>query len=100
MNTTELPCSLGSLSSLTSLILDSNKIVSLPDSFSGLSSLQQLDMRGCSSIQRLPNSFGSLISLRKVILKSCPNFMNLSDGFGSLSNLKRLDVRKKATAMC
>ncbi|XP_043691729.1 disease resistance protein RPV1-like, partial [Telopea speciosissima] len=77
---------LGSLSSLVELDLSSNEFFSLPSSISGLSELVYLTLKNCTRLQALPELPSSLTNLN---LEGCTSIERLSN----LSNLYVLMVR-------
>ena len=85
-----LPDSLGQLSSLQSLDLESNQLATLPDSLGQLSSLQSLDLAR-NQLATLPDSLGQLSSLQKLVLDG-NRFTTLPDSLGQLSSLQTLDL--------
>ncbi|KAL4572631.1 hypothetical protein LXL04_019411 [Taraxacum kok-saghyz] len=85
-----LPSSIGSLSSLTKLDLHSNKITDLPESIGNLFSLIHLDLRA-NQMTNLPSSFGQLIRLQDLDLSS-NNFSILPESVCSLKNLQKLNI--------
>ncbi|WMV56771.1 hypothetical protein MTR67_050156 [Solanum verrucosum] len=60
----EVPSSIGNLSGLTRLYLDScEDLVSLPDSLCNLMNLQLLHLRGCKKLEKLPENIRDLQEL-------------------------------------
>ncbi|XP_074295472.1 plant intracellular Ras-group-related LRR protein 4-like [Silene latifolia] len=86
-----LPDSIGKLSSLITLDLSENRIVSLPVKIGGLSSLSKLDLRA-NKINELPESIGELLSLIFLDL-SGNNLVKLPPSLGRLIHLEELDMR-------
>lgn len=88
----DIPESIGLLSSLESLNLRVNYLKKLPDSIDCLKSLKELDLYA-NRIISIPSSIGSLNSLERLIL-SKNELTNLPVSMGSLSSLKILDLSK------
>lgn len=85
-----LPSSIGNLSSLTKLDLHSNKITELPESIGNLISLIYLDLRA-NQMTSLPSTFGQLLALQDLDLSS-NNFSILPESVCSLKNLQKLNI--------
>ncbi|KAD7479152.1 hypothetical protein R6Q59_008040 [Mikania micrantha] len=85
-----LPSSILSLSSLTKLDLHSNKIIELPESLGDLLSLVYLDLRA-NQLASLPASLSRLIHLQELDLSS-NNLSFLPESIGSLVNLQKLNI--------
>ena len=112
-NLTELPPSIGFLSSLKKLSLWINRLKSIPNSISSLSLLETLNIR-VNYLKKLPDTIGSLKSLKELnlyankltslpasigslssletLILSKNELMTLPDSFGSLSALRILDL--------
>ena len=84
-----LPHSLGSLSSLAWMELISVGLRSLPESFGSLSSLRVLRIDDCSNLRTLPHSFGQLQQLTSLSIVDCPLKL-LPGSHGQLSSLQKL----------
>ncbi|KAI8536737.1 hypothetical protein RHMOL_Rhmol10G0280400 [Rhododendron molle] len=85
-----LPATIGGLSSLMKLDLHSNRISDLPDSIGELLSLVFLDLSG-NQLKSLPSTFGRLVRLEELDLSS-NHLPVLPDSIGSLITLKKLNV--------
>ncbi|CAH1437101.1 unnamed protein product [Lactuca virosa] len=85
-----LPSSISSLSSLTKLDLHSNKLIQLPESLGDLLSLIHLDLRA-NQLTSLPLTLTKLIHLQELDLSS-NNLSILPESIGSLINLQKLNI--------
>lgn len=70
---------------------ESKKLVTLPDTFRNLSSLEEL-VGFNNELRKLPDIFGSLRSLKRVDLHS-NKLEGLPDSIGGLNNLEELNLR-------
>ena len=62
-------------------------------SLSTATSLQELDLRGCSSLVELPSSIGNAIHLNKLDLARCSSLVELPYSIGNaIRNLEELDL--------
>ncbi|WVZ54682.1 hypothetical protein U9M48_005445 [Paspalum notatum var. saurae] len=86
---TEVPESLGSLTSLQSLSLSLRK---LPECLGAIGSLQKLSIWNCNNLSSLPQSMGQLTSLQVLEIKGCPALHQLPECLGELSSLRTLHV--------
>ncbi|XP_068323598.1 TMV resistance protein N-like [Pyrus communis] len=75
----DIPDDIGCLSLLTTLYLNRNNLVSLPESIRHLSKLRDLDLEGCKSLQKLP-PLPSNRGLR-VKLDNCTSLRRFSGAF-------------------
>jgi len=91
-NLTELPPSIGFLSSLKKLSLWINRLKNIPESIGLLSSLKSLNLR-VNYLKRLPNSIGSLESLKELDLYA-NRLTSISSSIGALSSLETLVLSK------
>jgi leucine-rich repeat protein SHOC2 len=87
---TNLPESIGSLSSLNLLYLSHNQLTSLPESIGNLSNLTWLKL-GKNKLTSLPESIGSLSNLTNLYLEN-NQLTRLPESIGNLSNLTELDL--------
>ncbi|XP_059623365.1 plant intracellular Ras-group-related LRR protein 4-like [Cornus florida] len=85
-----LPATIGGLASLTKLDLHSNRINELPESIVNLLSLVFLDLRA-NRLTHLPPAFGQLVHLEELDLSS-NQLSTLPQSTGSLVSLKKLNV--------
>ncbi|GMY36386.1 putative adenylate cyclase regulatory protein, partial [Fagus crenata] len=109
----EIPSSIGRLSSLRILKLDSTNIYSLPTSICGLSRLETLDLLCCYKLQSLPDELPSsltslrvtcqsmktfpsrlsnLINLKNLVFYYCVNLVEITRDIGKLSQLETLTL--------
>ena len=72
-------------------------IRALPERFGDLTSLEDLNMKGCTSVLSLPESFCRLSSLKKLDLSGDEqdpmNLESLPERFGQLRSLVTLNLR-------
>ena len=88
--TGDLPASIGDLTALEELWLESNSITSIPESIGNLTSLEELWL-GWNSITSIPESMGNLINLRQLHLGLMDTPLGtLPESFGNLVNLEWL----------
>jgi Leucine-rich repeat (LRR) protein len=91
-NLTELPESFGELTNLTTLNLQSCKLITeLPESFGELTNLKELNL-SYNNLTKLPERFGELKNLTTLNLQSCKLITELPESFGELTNLKELNL--------
>ena len=64
----------------------------LPSTICNLSSLQHLNLYGCSNLKEFPSSIEGLTTLNSWTLKDCMNLVCLPSTICSLSSLQRLDI--------
>lgn len=86
----DLPESIGNLSSLKKLDLSNNKLTILPESIGQLSSLQTLSLNR-NKLSTLPKSIGKLSSLKELYL-SYNKLSTLPESIGNLTSLERLSL--------
>jgi len=85
-----LPESIGNLTSLTTLFLDSNKLKELPDSMSNLKSLKILRLSR-NKLKKLPHTFYKLSSLKQLNLDD-NRFKNVPIVISGIHSLRFLDL--------
>ncbi|KAF3586919.1 hypothetical protein F2Q69_00031924 [Brassica cretica] len=61
-------------------------------SLSTATSLQELDLTGCSSLVELPSSIGNAIHLKKLHLGECSSLVELPSSIGNAIHLEKLDL--------
>ena len=61
-------------------------------SLSTVTSLQELDLTGCSSLVELPSSIGNAIHLMKLHLGECSSLVELPFSIGNAIHLEKLDL--------
>ncbi|XP_013586604.1 PREDICTED: probable disease resistance protein RPP1 [Brassica oleracea var. oleracea] len=61
-------------------------------SLSTATSLQELNLRGCSSLVELPSSIGNAIHLKKLNLTGCSSLLELPSSIGNATNLQFLSL--------
>uniref|UniRef100_A0A1J3EHJ7 Protein SUPPRESSOR OF npr1-1, CONSTITUTIVE 1 n=1 Tax=Noccaea caerulescens TaxID=107243 RepID=A0A1J3EHJ7_NOCCA len=69
----------------------SNKLKELPN-LSTATSLEELDLSGCSSLMELPSSIGKATTLQKLNLDGCVKLVELPSSIGNLTNLQELNI--------
>ncbi|MFC1585352.1 Ig-like domain-containing protein [Fibrobacterota bacterium] len=87
---TTLPASVGGLSQLTKLTISNTNLRQLPESFTSLILLEDLDLSG-NQLESLPDSIGNLTELLRLNL-SGNNLSQLPASIGNLTRLTDLDV--------
>ncbi|KAM2397325.1 hypothetical protein EV1_033739 [Malus domestica] len=88
-----IPEEIGFLSSLETLDLSGNHLVSLPASISGLSKLKYLNLENCNLIEgAIPDDIGSLSSLQGLNL-SGNHIVSLPASISGLSKLEDLNLK-------
>ncbi|CAI5970688.1 unnamed protein product [Closterium sp. NIES-65] len=87
-----LPNTLSGLSSLQEASLTSPVLASLPPSFCLLSRLHTLTITGSGCLVTLPADFGSLGALQRLSIHSCSHLQSLPDSFSSPVSLVRLTI--------
>ncbi|XP_048136639.1 disease resistance protein RPV1-like [Rhodamnia argentea] len=85
----ELPRTFGNLRSLLILDVSHSRISKLPYSIGGLVKLRQLNLSGCTKIEKLPDSFEKLQFLVELDLSST-SLGHLPNSIGNLKQLKIL----------
>ncbi len=90
LNLTELPNSIGNFKELRELLLDSNYLSSLPESFQNLTNLEVLQLER-NNFTLLPIWIGNLKNLRVLFLGD-NKFRTLFETIGNLENLRELDL--------
>ena len=85
---TQLPASIGSLSSLQVLRLGGNQLTSLPSTIAQLCSLETLGLN-CNQLQELPEAIGELCSLQSLRLHG-NRLLKLPESIGRLRTLRSL----------
>ncbi|XP_048136637.1 disease resistance protein Roq1-like [Rhodamnia argentea] len=89
----ELPRTFGNLQSLLILDVSHSRINKLPYSIGGLVKLRQLNLSGCTKIEKLPDSFEKLQSLVELDLSST-SLGHLPNSIGNLKQLKILRMTR------
>lgn len=89
----ELPESIGSLSWLNKLYLNTNELKSLPKNIGKLTSLRWLSVKS-SNLRRIPSSIGNLTNLEHLII-DCNHLIELPKNIGSLTNLIGMHITGK-----
>ncbi|CAN6922409.1 unnamed protein product [Brassica oleracea] len=80
------------LSNLKWVNLSDSKNLKDVSSLSTATSLQELNLRGCSSLVELPSSIGNAIHLKKLDLSGCSSLVELPSSIGNAIHLKKLDL--------
>ncbi|KAH9288773.1 hypothetical protein KI387_032890 [Taxus chinensis] len=91
-NFKEFPRSIGLLKHLKILRCGGSTMMSLPEEFCSLQSLQYLQLLSCTNLSSLPRHFGNLTNLRHLDLSGCSNLSSLPSRFGDLTNLQLLHM--------
>ena len=90
----ELPNSIGNLTALTLLVLDSCvNLITLPESIKNLQNLEKLLIFNCA-LKYLPDdiNINQLQNLKTLSIMECPNLDNLPVSIGNLTHLQTLDI--------
>ncbi|KAH0896234.1 hypothetical protein HID58_045802 [Brassica napus] len=87
------------LSTATSLeelnLTGCSSLVELPSSIGNAIHLKKLDLSGCSSLVELPSSIGNAIrNLEDLDFSDCSSLVIVPSSIGNATNLKRLDFRR------
>ena len=82
-----IPNSVGSLISLTKLLINGSAIKELPISIGSLSYLKELSVGNCKDLSKLPDSIEGLASLVELQLDRTP-ITHLPDQVGALKMLR------------
>ncbi|GMY19118.1 TMV resistance protein N-like isoform X1 [Fagus crenata] len=85
-----LPENLWNVEGLERLDLAKTTIKELSSSIECLTSLTDLNLRGCKNLVCLPNTICNLKSLRNLDLVGCSNFENLPENLGNIQGLEML----------
>ncbi|KAH0905163.1 hypothetical protein HID58_044666 [Brassica napus] len=80
------------LSNLKWVNLSESKNLKDVSSLSTATSLQELDLRGCSSLVELPSSIGNAIHLNKLDLARCSSLVELPYSIGNAIHLEKLNL--------
>ncbi|CAN6926894.1 unnamed protein product [Brassica oleracea] len=80
------------LSNLKWVNLSDSKNLKDVSSLSTATSLQELNLRGCSSLVELPSSIGNAIHLKKLDLSGCSSLVELPSSIGNATNLQFLSL--------
>jgi len=83
--------SIGMLSKLQLLDLESSNIRSLPDNIGDLKDLHTLNLNSAIFLKSLPESIGDLKNLHTLRLAHVPNLESLPESIGGLTDLRNLD---------
>ncbi|KAH7516743.1 hypothetical protein FEM48_Zijuj10G0167300 [Ziziphus jujuba var. spinosa] len=86
----------GDTSHLSQLYLDGTAIKELPTSAERLSSLILLDLRECKNLLSLPDFICSFTSLENLNISGCSLIDQLPENIGSLEKLEKLDACRTA----
>ncbi|OWM63701.1 hypothetical protein CDL15_Pgr008244 [Punica granatum] len=87
----KLPKQLGSLETLTELLIDETSIDEIPIS-KGIKKLEILSANGCRCLNGIPESVGSLTKLKRLLLADCRALTKLPDSIGQLSSIVELNL--------
>ncbi|CAL5422961.1 unnamed protein product [Camellia sinensis] len=90
---TSLPVQgLQGMTSLTSLIINGCKLISLSDGMQYLTALQNLSIIRCPEIQSFPEGMQHLNALRYLSIDNCGGLISLPNWLGSLRSLSSLSI--------
>jgi hypothetical protein len=87
---TEIPESIGGLTSLQRLTIQSCPALALPEAIQHLSSLEVLEIRDCPTITALPEAIQHLTSLQVLEIMDCPTLTALPVAILHLTSLRVL----------
>ncbi|EOA26046.1 hypothetical protein CARUB_v10019460mg [Capsella rubella] len=86
----ELP-DLSTATNLEDLFLKGcSSLVELPSSIGNATNLRELDLLGCSSLVELPSSIGNATNLHYLVLSQCSSLVELPSSIGNATNLQYL----------
>ncbi|XP_042519108.1 disease resistance protein RPV1-like [Macadamia integrifolia] len=92
MEPEELPENISKLSTLKELNLrECTSLQKLPEAIGDLNSLVELDLRG-TQIEELPDNISKLSSLKELDLSECSSLEKLPESIGDLNSLVKLDL--------
>jgi hypothetical protein len=74
------------------LYLNSNPLITLPNSIGNLVQLWWISLTGCTSLTVLPDSIGQLTHLQNLYLSHCTSLTVLPDSIGQLTQLAALQL--------
>lgn len=86
----------GDMDQLSELYLDGTAIKELPTSIKRFTGLVLLNLRDCKNLLSLPNIICSLTSLQTVDISGCSLVQQLPENIGMLEQLEKLDACKTA----
>ncbi|PKI49232.1 hypothetical protein CRG98_030381 [Punica granatum] len=86
-----LPEELGSLTSLTELVVDGTLIQEIPAS-TGMACLKTLSAKWCKSLTRIPESIECLKKLQRLLLNHCRSLRDIPSSIGELQSLEELNL--------
>jgi len=87
----EVPRSIGNLSGLIELSIQSSFMEALPEAIGNLNDLEVLKIN-CAKLSQLPESIGNLKSLKNLVIDGSNILRDMPDGVGNLKNLELLDI--------
>ncbi|KAF7849232.1 hypothetical protein BT93_L1057 [Corymbia citriodora subsp. variegata] len=89
----ELPAPIGSLQSLTEIIMPQNfQPFKLPETFGNLESLSSFILDGHLGISQLPSYIGGLVNVTRLSLRWCVGIKKLPCSLGKMKMLDELDL--------
>nr|XP_048329285.1 disease resistance protein RPV1-like isoform X2 [Ziziphus jujuba var. spinosa]XP_048329286.1 disease resistance protein RPV1-like isoform X2 [Ziziphus jujuba var. spinosa]XP_048329287.1 disease resistance protein RPV1-like isoform X2 [Ziziphus jujuba var. spinosa]XP_048329288.1 disease resistance protein RPV1-like isoform X2 [Ziziphus jujuba var. spinosa]XP_048329289.1 disease resistance protein RPV1-like isoform X2 [Ziziphus jujuba var. spinosa] len=69
------------------------KLVALPQGLQQLTTLQQINVRGCENLEAVLENISNLKSLKELVLEDCPKLKSLPEGIDCLTSLETLKIR-------
>ena len=82
-----------SFKSLDYLVLENlPQLETLPDGLQHVTTLRNLNIRGCNSLIAIPEWISNLSSLTVLYIWECPNLTSLPEGIRSISSLQTLQI--------
>ncbi|XP_039164704.1 disease resistance protein RUN1 [Eucalyptus grandis] len=95
----ELPAQVGSLQSLTEIIMPQNfEPFKLPETFGNLESLSSFILDGHLGINQLPSYIGGLVKVTRLSLRWCVGIKKLPCSLGKMKMLDELDLSMSGIA--
>ncbi|KAL0691799.1 hypothetical protein Bca4012_091478 [Brassica carinata] len=85
------------LTNLKWVDLSDSKNLKDVSSLSTATSLEELNLTGCSSLVELPSSIGNAIHLKKLDLSGCSSLVELPSSIGNATNLQFLSLNRCST---